>query len=41
MSKMAATAAILKIYINFFWTERTVNLKLDRKYQGNLQIKNS
>ena len=33
---IATTAAILEIILNFYWTERPIDLKLGRKYWGKL-----
>ena len=38
---MDDVAAMLKTYFELFsWTERSINWKLDRKHQGDIQIKN-
>ena len=38
-SKMATMGAILSVMKFFSWTERPIDFKLGRKYQGDLQIK--
>ena len=38
---MATMVANLIIYLVFSWTERLIDWKLGRKYQGSLQMKNN